>query len=165
MQDKNGLPSFRTKDGTRWTIEFTYGTMKRIRALTGLDLTDIQDGRPLLRLANEWALLADVLFLAVEEQAKGRGITDEDFGAMLDARALEEASEALPRAVLNFSPKHLRKGLEAALKAALEAQEETAEAVAEYASSPRMRKKIEELQEEAIEGIDRDLASGRPGSR
>ena len=57
-------------------------TLKRVRDRVGVNLLSIMDREAglLERLSTDPILLADVLFVLVEDEAKAHGVTDEDFG-------------------------------------------------------------------------------------
>jgi hypothetical protein len=98
-------PPFEFTDqlGRVWQLEMNYTLGKRLRDVTKLDFVNYQDGQALLAIHNHDEKLVQVLWLFCESQAQQAGISEEQFGAGLGGEALEQAIEALERALLNFS--------------------------------------------------------------
>ncbi len=95
-----------------WSIEITVATLKRVRALTTVDLMDIVSGTLIDRLLADPVLLGDVLYACVKSQADERKLTDEDFGRALAGDCIEAATVALLEALALFFPNPRRRVLE-----------------------------------------------------
>jgi hypothetical protein len=101
--------------GRSWSIEITVSTLKRVRALAGVDLIEAAGGTLLDRLVADPVLLGDVLFACVKPQADERKISDEDFGRSLAGDAIDTATTALLEEFVAFFPKPRRQVLAQAL--------------------------------------------------
>ena len=77
------MKTFTDNTGRTWTLSVTVGTIKRVRALCGVDLANIitmESGKTpnvglLERLAADPVLLVDVLFAVCKPEADTKGIT------------------------------------------------------------------------------------------
>ena len=136
------MRSFRDTKGRTWKVELNVRQMKRVRDALGVDLVNVIEARrdgtvaadTLERVANDPVLLADILWVLCEGEAKPAGVTDDDFGSALAGDAISEATRAFLDELVDFFPGarrlFLRKAVdlarkcesegEAALKAALE---------------------------------------------
>lgn len=95
--------------GLAWRIEITIPALRRVRALTGVDLMEILNGEDLLqRMERNPVLLADVLYALCKPEADERKVTDEQFGLALGP-AIEDAVKALIDAVVSFCPNPRRR--------------------------------------------------------
>lgn len=98
-----------------WSVEITVASLKRIRALAGVDLLEAAGGSLLDRLVSDPVLLGDVLYAAVKPQADERKFSDEDFGRALAGDAIDRATTALLEEFVAFFPTPRRRILEKAL--------------------------------------------------
>jgi hypothetical protein len=101
--------------GRSWSLEITVATLKRVRALAGVDLIEAAGGTLLDRLVADPVLLGDVLFACVKPQADERKVTDEDFGRSLAGDAIDHATTALLEEFVAFFPSPRRRVLTQAL--------------------------------------------------
>ncbi|MCK6488492.1 MAG: hypothetical protein L6R48_09220 [Planctomycetes bacterium] len=98
-----------------WSLEITVATLKRIRAVAGVDLIEAAGGTLLDRLVADPVLLGDVLYACVKPQADERKITDEDFGRSLAGDTIDTATTALLEEFVAFFPSPRRRVLTQAL--------------------------------------------------
>ena len=106
------MKTFTDNTGRTWTLSVTVGTIKRVRALCGVDLANIitmESGKTpnvglLERLAADPVLLVDVLFAVCKPEADAKGITDEEFGRAMAGDAIELAATALLDEIIDFFP-------------------------------------------------------------
>lgn len=110
------MQSFRDSQGRLWDLSVTVAAVRRVKALTGVDLYALlEDGfGPLADLLSDPCKLADVLYAVCRPAAEERQVTDEQFGEALAGDVLDAASEALVQAVIDFFPQpegreHLRR--------------------------------------------------------
>ena len=104
------MHSFTDNAGRTWTVDITVADIKRLRAMLGVDFVNLTraDAPPeeqlLARLATDPVLLVDVLYVLCLDQAQKADITDEQFGRAMAGDAIEEATEALLQAIVDFTP-------------------------------------------------------------
>lgn len=98
------MSSFRTfvdSAGREWSVDVSAGNLMRVKRESGgrvnlFDYRSTVDGRPLLgMLTGDLELLYEVLAFLCEPQAKQAGLSPEDFGRALDAKAFLRAQQAL----------------------------------------------------------------------
>ena len=109
------MRTFTDAMGRSWSLEITVATLKRVRAVAGVDLIEAAGGTLLDRLVADPVLLGDVLYACVKPQADERKITDEDFGRSLAGDAIDHATTALLEEFVAFFPSPRRRVLEQAL--------------------------------------------------
>lgn len=109
------MPTFSDVQGRSWSIAITVATLKRVRALAGIDLMEALSGTLLDRLVSDPVLLGDVLYACVKPQADERQVTDDDFGRALAGDVIDAATSALLEAFVAFFPNPRRRVLEKAV--------------------------------------------------
>ena len=118
------MKSFTDNTGRTWTLVVNVATIKRVRALCGVDLNsivEVEDGKPsaklLERLSNDPVLLVDVLYAVCRPECEQKGVSDEDFGAAMAGDAVEQATDALLDEIVDFFPAAKRKAFQRILSA------------------------------------------------
>lgn len=119
------MKNFHDNAGRNWTVTLNVATLKRIRALTSIDLINIisldEHRKPnvelLERLSEDPILLVDVLYAACKPEADSQNVTDEQFGAAMAGDAIEHATNALLEELVSFFPDPKRKVLQRILDA------------------------------------------------
>jgi len=119
------MKNFHDNAGRNWTVTLNVATLKRIRALTAIDLINIisldEHRKPnvelLERLSEDPILLVDVLYAACKPEADAQNVTDEQFGAAMAGDAIEHATNALLEELVSFFPDPKRKVLQKILDA------------------------------------------------
>lgn len=118
------MKSFTDNLGRAWTLVVNVATIKRVRALCGVDLNsivEVEDGKPsvklLERLSSDPVLLVDVLYAVCKPECDQRNVSDEDFGASMAGDAVEQATDALLDEVIDFFPAAKRAAFQRILSA------------------------------------------------
>lgn len=107
------MPTFKDTNGREWRIHLDAPTIREIRnTFDGLNLIDAE-GRCFAQLAGDPVTLVDVLWCLCRDQAQAAGVTDVQFGRALMGEAIEQATEALLNAILDFFPPRKRGALRA----------------------------------------------------
>jgi hypothetical protein len=94
-------------------VQITVGTIADVRAALEVDLVDLK-GNIFQRLQSDPMLLCDVLYIVCKEQADTAGVSDVDFGRAMGGDAIDDATDALLEALINFFPRERREALRAA---------------------------------------------------
>ena len=96
------MKSFTDSLGRAWTLVVNVATIKRVRALCGVDLNsviEVEDGKPsaklLERLSSDPVLLVDVLYAVCKPECDRLGVSDEDFGSAMAGDSVDAATQAL----------------------------------------------------------------------
>ena len=118
------MKAFTDNTGRTWTLVVNVATIKRVRALCGVDLNsivEVEDGKPsaklLERLSIDPVLLVDVLYAVCRPECEQKGVSDEDFGAAMAGDAVEQATDALLDEIVDFFPAAKRKAFQRILSA------------------------------------------------
>lgn len=100
------MHAFKDAKGRDWSLEITVGSIKRVKALTDVDLYALVDdgAKKLAELLADVVTLVDVLFILCAEQAKAADVSDEDFGRAFGGDVLEAAGEAFVEEIIFFTP-------------------------------------------------------------
>ena len=113
------MKTFTDNMGRTWTLVVNVATIKRVRALCGVDLNsivEVEDGKPsaklLERLSGDPVLLVDVLYAVCRPECEQKGVSDEDFGAAMAGDAVEQATDALLDEIVDFFPAAKRKAFQ-----------------------------------------------------
>lgn len=101
------MQSFTDRSGKAWPITLTIGSLKRVKAETGIDLLDLAHhercAQLVDRIQSDPFLLCDVIFSAVQPD-----ITKEQFAESFDGDVVEAATEALLKSITDFSQSQRR---------------------------------------------------------
>ena len=124
------MHTFSDNAGRVWTANLNVATLKRVRALAGVDLASAilveKDGKPsaklLERLSSDPVLLVDVLYAVCKPECDQRNVSDEDFGAAMAGDAVEQATDALLDEIVDFFPNPKRAILQRLVAAARRAE-------------------------------------------
>lgn len=146
------MKTFTDNTGRTWTLSVTVGTIKRVRALCGVDLASIitmESGKTpnvglLERLAADPVLLVDVLFAVCKPEADAKGITDEEFGRAMAGDAIELAATALLDEIIDFFPEAKRKVFRKILDASRRFEARSKQALMELLEDPAFDEKIDQ---------------------
>jgi len=106
------MPVFKDSKDREWIVTINLGTCRRTKSATGFDfLASDENSNPLLKLASDYLLLADVLWTIVEPQATNLKVSVEDFIESLSGDCIENAVNAIAEAYVNFTPNPQRREL------------------------------------------------------
>lgn len=149
------MKSFSDNTGRNWTLAVNVGTIKRVRALCGVDLANIitmEAGQNpkvdlLDRLANDPVLLVDVLYAVCKEEADKNNVSDVDFGRAMAGDAIELATAALLDEIIDFFPETKRRVFRKILDATRRFESKTKQALAALLTDPALDGKIDEALE------------------
>lgn len=150
------MKSFTDNLGRTWTLVVNVATIKRVRALCGVDLNsivEVEDGRPsarlLERLSGDPVLLVDVLYAVCKPECDQKNVSDEDFGAAMAGDAVESATNALLEETVDFFPEAkrlaFRKILAASRRFGEQAKKRLASLVSDSAFEDRLVSELERL--------------------
>ncbi|OQA81990.1 MAG: hypothetical protein BWY31_03488 [Lentisphaerae bacterium ADurb.Bin242] len=146
------MKSFTDNTGRAWTVAVNVGTIKRVRALCGVDLAGIITMEPgmnpkadlLERLATDPVLLVDVLYAVCKEEADGKNISGEDFGRAMAGDAIELATAVLLDEIIDFFPEAKRKVFRKILDATRRFETRSKKALTDLLDDPALDGRIDE---------------------
>ena len=119
------MKTFIDNTGRTWPLVVNVATIKRVRALCGVDICTIieldeknQPSTKLLeRLSSDPVLLVDVLYAVCKPECDKLNVSDEDFGAAMAGDAIEHATSALLDEIIDFFPEQKRLAFKKVLSA------------------------------------------------
>lgn len=140
-----------------WSLSVNVNTLRRVKALCGVMLTDLVVLEPgkkptmelLERLANDPVLLVDVLYAAIKPEADVRGISDESFGAAMVGDVLETAVTALLEEVIAFFPSAKRMVLKRLLDVSLRFTQQQRKELERLMETPNLESELLKVLEKA----------------
>lgn len=135
--------SFKDDLGREWSLRLDFSLVRSIRDAVGIDLLNLeQQGSSLQKMADDPALLVDVVYLMCEKQCQRRKISDEEFGQGFTGETFQLAAAAFMEALISFTPpprRDLAKFAMTMTTGAMEAANETAKQI--------IQKTLDEAQE------------------
>ena len=145
------MRSFQDNAGRTWTVALNVAAIKRVRALTGVDLANIITLEPgqkpkmevLERLASDSVLLVDVLYAVCKGEADTRKVTDIDFGTSMAGDAIELATTALIDELIDFFPTTKRRVLQKIIAATRRFEAKTKNSMDQILDNPELEKNID----------------------
>ena len=164
------MKSFTDRQGRSWTIEINYTSLRRVHALTGINLTRIVDPQSnvMEQLTGDPFVLFDCLIAILQPQLDEKDVTAEQFGEALDEESGDKASMALLEAIIDFFPEGKRMLLKRALTKVLTAAERrqlaTLDQALQAVESPEFSQAIETALDEASRSTSGSSATNSPAS-
>lgn len=147
------------KAGRDWCTAINVNTIRRVRDLTGVLLTDAADSDLIERLYNDCMLLADVLYAICEPQAKQREIDSAGFGELLCGETIDKACESMMRDLVDFFPSGRRPAVEQIWRAARRVETERVKLLDQKLTDEKFEELLTSQMKQASEEIDRRLAA------
>jgi hypothetical protein len=98
------MQTFKDSAAREWTLVITVGALRRVKAATGLELSDLSAGTPPLamRLSDEATLLFAVIEELIAPQLKEKGVRPEQFEESLTGLAAAAAATAFFQELADF---------------------------------------------------------------
>lgn len=149
---------WKDRDGREWHTTITVNTVRRVRELTDVLLTDAADNDLIERLYGDVLLLCDVLYAVCKPEAEQRGIDADTFGELLANETIDQATESFMGDLIAFFPSGRRQRAERILTAAKGVETERVKLVEEKMTSERLDQVIKQAAEKAGREMDRRLA-------
>ena len=119
------MRTFQDTEGRQWTLAVTHASIKRVRAMTGVDLAELSvdsakkpEDQLFARLVGDPMLLVDVVFALCQPQAEQRGVSDAQFGEAMAGDVIDQATRALLGDLVDFIPSPRERARAAKLLAA-----------------------------------------------
>lgn len=98
------MAKFKDTQGQDWDLTLSVGMLGKLRQEAGFDLRAKDAGTQISNLDPYSEQFAQVLWVLVERQALERGLKPEDFVFHLDGPTIEQATQALTEAFIDFFP-------------------------------------------------------------
>lgn len=94
------MKTFNDTEGRSWDVAATIGSLRRVKDLASVDLTDPQR---LAELGDDPFLLGSALYALCKPQIDERELTEEQFAAGFDGDVVEKVAAVLVEELINFS--------------------------------------------------------------
>lgn len=107
---------FKDKDGRDWTMAIDVNASKRVKAICGVDLFSVLDGKLIGELMGDPELLVNVIYAICKPEADAASMTDEQFGGRLVGDAIDAATKALVEDLIDFFPQARRQVIRKAVE-------------------------------------------------
>jgi hypothetical protein len=136
--------SFAASNGQRFTIEINTAAVKKIRQRHQLDLLDVvtNEQKTLERLTGDPVLLIEIVADLCEAQANDRGLSPEDFAALLTGDGIAQAADALFMAISFFFPTPQRQTIQNAWQLTKQLSDHAARIQNELLTEPATLEKL-----------------------
>ena len=136
------MQKFVDRKSNVWIVEIDTSTLRRVKAVTGVNLLECVEGDLIERLSSDVLLLVDVLYAIIQPQADQQQITDEQFGEGLAGDVITDATTALLEAMVAFFPEPRRRLLKTAAAKYAAVQTKAMEMVQAKLDSPELEKQV-----------------------
>jgi hypothetical protein len=135
---------FKDNAGRTWTVDVNIAAVKRVRSLLGIDLIKgvVKEG-VIDELATNPVLLCDVIYAVCKPDADKKNITDEQFGQAMAGDAIELATEALLKELVDFFPEAKRRVLRKAMGRFKKMEMKALDAADKYLEDPEFEKEMD----------------------
>ena len=146
------MKSFKdTKDRT-WQLEVNCDTIDQVKQATAWNILDLLDPQSdLAQFESKYPpMLGQLLFAALADQAKTKGVDDREFRRSIDGDVLSAARDCLLEEIISFSPKHRRTVAAAVLKKQQAVQEAAAELALAKLADPELQAKVMQALETSL---------------
>jgi len=131
--------------GRIWTVPIDTTTIKRVRALMGVDLMEFVEGSLMGKLMGDTVLFVDTLYAICKPEADARGVSDEQFGQAMSGDALAVAEEAIAEGLFSISHPSRRVAARTAWEKAKELRDRVTELQLVRLKDPAIERRFEEI--------------------
>jgi hypothetical protein len=145
------MQKFVDRSGRVWVVEIDVATIKRVRAMTDINLLSVVEGDLIEQLMNDPITLCDVLYAICQPQAISQNVSDESFGQGLAGDVISDATAALLAGLVAFFPEPRRRLLQQAASKYRDVQTKAMAMVERRLESP-------ELENQLLRKLEQDLA-------
>lgn len=144
--------------GRDWSTAINVNTVRRVKDMTGVLLTDAADTDLVQQLYNNVMLLCDVLYAVSKPQADERQIDSASFGEALVGDFIDKACESLMQDIVRFFPSGRREGVRKIWTAARKLEEQRMNLIQQKMTDEQLEMMILDAAKKAGDEIDRRLA-------
>ena len=154
------MQTFLDADGHKWTLELLRPEMERIRSETGVNLLRFEDPAQVERLLNDAGLIVDMVSILLTDEIRQRHASSGSaepaerwFARKLKGDAIDRASEAFLRELIDFFPSRQGKPLAEALRKTRELMTLRTARLTEMISGDR----LDRIVNQSLDDFDRRL--------
>lgn len=160
------MAKFRDKHGHEWLMEFTLGSLARVKSETGVDLLTfhIANSPAMQALQDDPMLLLRVLQVQLRPQLRERGVSDEEFSDSLLEEHAYCAVEALISGMVDYYPPAKRAALQPVVQTTISAARNVRDRADRTLRQEMARVDLNELQGQLETEIERSISGITTGS-
>ena len=149
-----------------WSIEFTLGSIARVKAETGLDLLTLHNPHsPALAVIRDDVFkLLQVLLVQLRPQLRDKGVGDEEFADSLHEEHSWDAVAALLTGMVDYYPPEKRAALKPLVETVLSAAANVRNRNLRAIQQTMANSDLKELQQEIEAGIERSISGNSTGN-
>ncbi|QDV85468.1 hypothetical protein [Planctomycetes bacterium TBK1r] len=136
------MQKFVDRKSNVWVVDIDSTTLRRVKAIAGVNLLEFVEGDLVERLSHDFLLLGDILYAVCKPQADQQGISDEEFGQGLAGDVISDATAALLEGLVAFFPEPRRRLLQTAAAKYQSVQTKAMELVQMKLNSPDLEEEI-----------------------
>ena len=156
------MKTFQDSKNRTWRIELNCDNVAAIKETVGVNVLDIaeKDSELLKQLTDYPPMVAEIVFVAIQDQAATAGVDKTEFRRSLNGDAISAAWEGLLAEIVNFSPKSRRSLLAAVLDKQREVEEAATDLALARLNDPALKANLMAALETQIRGdIEKSLES------
>lgn len=160
------MSSFTDKHGRPWSIEFTLGSLTRVKAETGVDLLTLHvpDSPALTVLRNDPVTLLQVLLVQLRPQLREKGVGDDAFADSILEEHVWSAVEALLTGMIDYYPPAKRVALQPLLMRVISAARNVRDRTTQQVTTALAGMDLDQLQQQIERSISGSITGSSPGS-
>ena len=154
------MQKFVDRKSNVWVVDIDSTTLRRVKAIAGVNLLEFVEGDLVERLSHDFLLLGDILYAVCKPQADQQGISDEEFGQGLAGDVISDATAALLEGLVAFFPEPRRRLLQTAAAKYRRVQTKAIELVQMKLDSPEMEEQVlDKLRHDLARATSNDLST------
>lgn len=156
------MASFKDRQDRSWSIDFTLGSLARVKSETGVDLLTLHvpDSPALAMLRDDPVMLLQVLCVQLRPQFQERGISEQQFADALQEEHVWGAVEALLLAMVDYYPPAKRTALQPLMQRVISAARNVSEKTTRQLQQATMSIDLDDFQQQ----IERSIVGNSTGS-
>ena len=102
------MRTFKDKEKKDWGVSITVGSLKRVKELLKIDLiegaSDKKEDNIFIKISTDPIMLVDIIYVLCKPEADKLGISDEQFGGLMNGDSVEEATAVFIEELIDFFP-------------------------------------------------------------
>jgi hypothetical protein len=153
------MKTFKDNAGRTWTVDVNIATVKRVKSMLDIDLLKIVEGELLDKIVLNPVMMCNVVYVICKPEADKQNIDDEQFGYAMAGDALEYATDALLKELVDFFPESKRPLLRTSQEKFLKYHGKSLDIMTDYLNSTELEQKMEKELKRMIDLSGNWLAS------
>jgi len=148
------MRTFKDKEKKDWGVSITVGSLKRVKELLKIDLiegaSDKKEDNIFIKISTDPIMLVDIIYVLCKPEADKLGISDEQFGGLMNGDSVEEATAVFIEELIDFFPTARRPMLRTMTDKIKDLQTKGIAYVMNHLASPEIDKKYQETLEKKL---------------